>query len=191
MRKLLLSAVMLATSVVQAHAAVVNFSANLTGDQEVPRVVTGASGNATLELNDSQTELFIDLFVRGIFLSDLVGAPGIHIHQGPAGTNGPVVFGFGPTGFNNNIDGDESFVESATGFSLSAVWDVGEGTVDLASAVPDLLAGNLYINVHTNDHLSGEIRGQISAVPLPASFLLLSGGLAALGFAARKKKKQV
>jgi len=45
---------------------------------------------------------------------------------------------------------------------ITGVWDNAEGNgTTLAAQLANLLAGNLYFNVHTNDHGGGEIRGQV------------------------------
>lgn len=66
------------------------------GQEVAPFVgVEGASGSAALRLNPGQERICVDLQVDGF---DLALA---HIHEGAAGTNGPVVVDFTPL-----IDGD-------------------------------------------------------------------------------------
>ncbi len=52
-----------------------------------------------------------------------------------------------------------------------------------------LQAGQLYIHIHTPTYPDGEIRGQISAVPEPATMLLLGTGLAGVGVRIRKRRQ--
>ncbi|MGQ4806894.1 hypothetical protein NKDENANG_00231 [Candidatus Entotheonellaceae bacterium PAL068K] len=59
--------------------------APLDGDQEVPPVVTNASGLTTLTLNTEQTALdFVQDYTDSL---DITQA---HIHEAPVGDNGPV-----------------------------------------------------------------------------------------------------
>ena len=62
------------------------FSAVLTGDNEVPPVNTDATGKIKLTANSQ------NLLDYQISISDLNGVvTGAHIHKGSVGTNGPVV----------------------------------------------------------------------------------------------------
>ena len=56
---------------------------------------------------------------------------------------------------------------------------VGFAAVITDSVEAAMLAGNTYVNVHSNLFPGGEIRGQLQAIPEPSSF-----ALAGLGFAA-------
>jgi hypothetical protein len=63
---------------------------------------------------------------------------------------------------------------------------VGSGNVDIQAKEDNLLAGNWYLNIHTDGSAGGfpggEIRGQVivAAIPEPASLLLLSVGFISL-----------
>lgn len=162
------------------------FTSFLTGNQEIPIVVTEAVGTAELDLNVSQTRLTMDITLFGL---DLDGArtpsipeddvTGLHIHRAPTGQNGGVVFGL--IGPNNDLNADV-VIDPVAG-TVSSAWDLAEGNgTTLGAEVPDLLVGGLYFNVHTVGYPGGEIRGQI--IPEPATLALLA--LAAPGLWRRR-----
>ena len=63
-----------------------NFRTHLTGDEEVPAVVTGAQGQATFKLSADGQSITYKLNVANI--EDVIQA---HIHIAPQGVNGNVV----------------------------------------------------------------------------------------------------
>jgi len=135
------------------------FAFPLTGSQQVPPVVTEAFGQCTADLDDAATGLSIEC------RHTAAGATAAHVHQAPAGQNGPVLIELG---------------DPASPFSLNPSLSPRD--------VADLVAGFLYVNVHTEENPGGEIRGQIvvaapSALEIPTlaewGLLLLALSLAA------------
>lgn len=153
----LVSVVAMGILAVRADAPM-NFRAVLAGENEVPARETQARGAAVFQLRGST--LTFQLMVANIDNAFMA-----HIHCGAAGVNGPVrVFLFGPI--------------APGGGRLNGV--IGEGSADISAITcPDgtplfdnIVAGNTYVNVHTNDGVDGvntgpgdfpggEIRGQI------------------------------
>lgn len=161
-----------------AIAEVHTLNLTLTGAQEVPPNSSTAVGTA-LFVYDTDTNLYdLDLFVEGIALANLqnVGpnATPIHIHQAPAGANGGIIVDVGWAG---------SFVQDGAGIRLTIDDQLFGGVQGALTTSVDnneaaLLAGNTYLNVHTQAFGGGEIRAQI---PEPASLSVLAlGGLALL-----------
>lgn len=144
------------------------FSAVISGGQQVPDPVnTDAMGT----LNGTYDSNLNEFSFSWVIMGDLEGnpaSPGAHLHNGAAGTNGPVVFGF------NNPDGTWEMSGSATWSGL------------LQSEVDALYAGEIYVNFHTDAFPSGEIRGQLFAVPAPGATALL--GLAGAGAGLRRRR---
>jgi hypothetical protein len=64
-----------------------------------------------------------------------------HIHDAAAGANGPIIVPLTRTADN--------------------VWSVPAGTRLTDAQYESYKAGNLYLNIHSEAHRSGEIRGQI------------------------------
>jgi hypothetical protein len=141
-----------------------NFGAHLTGDEEVPARETLAQGQATFQLSEDGSALSFKLNVANI-----ENVTASHIHLGPAGVNAPVVaFLYGSVAAGGGrIDGRIA-EGTITGANLVGPL-AGHPLSDLIDA---MVAGNTYVNVHTNDGVDpintgagdfpgGEIRGQI------------------------------
>ena len=106
----------------------------LSGDQEIPPVTTSAAGTGTITVGEDKS-VSGKVTISGI--TPLVA----HIHEAPAGANGPIVIPLTKTS--------------------DTVWVVPAGAKLTDSQYASYKAGNLYYNVHTETHKSGEIRGQI------------------------------
>ena len=132
----------------------VNFNVRLSGDNEVPPVVTGTSGTAILHVDSNLSEIRLKLDVRN---GDAVlGAAGAHFHCAPAGQNGPVVAfvaGSVPPGY------DGAFQIRATLTDASIINPACGATI--MELVDSMLDGNVYLNVHSTSNPGGVIRGQI------------------------------
>ncbi|MGZ7151898.1 CHRD domain-containing protein [Bacillus sp. BC08] len=128
------------------------FFAKLRGRNEVPPVETDARGQAFFKL--SRDELSLKFKLELFDIENVVVA---HLHLGAKGTNGPVVaFLFGP--ITNPVS-----IECATFTGMitqeDLVGPLAGQTLD--ALVNEIMAGNIYINVHTVQHPNGEIRGQL------------------------------
>ena len=111
------------------------FTALLSGDNEVPSVTTDAVGVGVFNLSQSGYKLQVKVVVDG--LSGPI--TGTHFHNAAIGSNGGVV----------------------QNFTANVVGNVIIATVDPSAYLADLIAGNIYYNVHTAANPSGEIRGQV------------------------------
>ncbi len=102
-----------------------------------PRTDSTATGAGQLTFN-----LVTGAVTGGVTLTGIT-ATFAHIHQAIAGTNGPVIVDFVQSGTDPNR------------------WDAVAGGTLTAEQVTALLAGQMYVNVHSVAFPSGEIRGQI------------------------------
>lgn len=128
------------------------FVAHLRGSNEVPPVVTDATGSAHFRLSKDGTTLNYTLVVENIRR-----ATEAHIHLGRKGQNGPIV----------------AFLYGLNKRGVSARRGVVRGTISAKDLVGPLaghplhallhamIFGNTYVNVHTVQNPEGEIRGQI------------------------------
>ncbi len=141
------------------------FTANLSGDNQVPTpVVTAASGKATFTLSEDQTALRFLLEVNNM---DSVTAA--HIHFGAIGTNGGVettLFSGTPGGPVNGI---------LSGGLITEADLTGSFAGDFAGFVNAVKNGGCYVNVHSTQNPAGEIRGQITTNPISAISPTTSG----------------
>jgi hypothetical protein len=173
-----------------ANAAIINLDLRGTGGvgllptNENPATTGGSGGEvgAGISFDDVTLALTINIaWGSGNGFTDLTGtASAGHIH-GP--TLDPA-----PTSFTENA-GVAITLSSLGGWNSSATNGGFSGTVTLSSGqATDLLAGKLYINVHTTANPNGEIRGYL-VVPEPSSFALLAIGLGcgAVPFLRRKR----
>ncbi len=141
-----------------ASAGGLEFKAELSGDQEVPPVVTDAEGDAKFEVNWLETEIEFEFEVKDVEEGvGILGVAGAHIHCAPAGSTGPiVVFLAGaatPGGFKDKV-------EMKGTFTAAQINNIACGAT-ISELVSSMLAGETYVNVHSVANPSGEVRGQI------------------------------
>ena len=135
-----------------AQADDLEFTAELSGDEEVPPVATDARGEAEFEVDDDEIEFELEI-KNG---DRILGEAGAHIHCAPAGENGPVV-AFLAGVVLGGLDGKVVVEGTLTGANI--VNDACGATIpDLVEAMMD---GDIYVNVHSIPNPAGEVRGQI------------------------------
>ena len=126
------------------------YGAWLTSEKQLPPVETDAVGVALFRAGPDRRRVEYWLFV-----ADIEAVHEAHIHKGPSDLNGNVVaYLFGPAQQPVTKTG---LLSSGTLTDSDLVWPL-TGTPDLLAEMRD---ANVYVNVHTTDHSSGEIRGQI------------------------------
>jgi hypothetical protein len=140
-------------------AADERFGAELTTEAEEPPNTTPSegSGSARVTIKDD------DSIEYEVSYSNLTGPPAAaHIHYGEPGVAGPVVLplAHGDSPFSGTLT--EADLDPASPITYQQVLD----------AIRD---GGAYVNVHTADNPSGEIRGQLESLP-PTSTAAATGG---------------
>jgi hypothetical protein len=176
------------------------FSGVLSGSQEVPPVVTPASGFGFVDFSD-------DLQSARVFLqvSNIENIWMAHIHVGAAGTNGPVVLDFfgqlNPPQSTIDVPGTAVLYDQIV-TAANIIPRPAQGINNFADFLNAARAGNLYFNVHTHasppnfvtpgrpgNFPGGEVRGQLAlGVPEPVS-LVVFGVAAAAGVGAWRWRK--
>src|SRR5919106_1837029 len=154
MRRFLVVAAVLSAAVstaTVAQAAVLKFSAELTGDQERPNPVeTEGEGEAKFETDGSS----VDFELKWKDLTTPAFAA--HIHCGGPEEAGPVgvtLFAGPPRDTEGEVTG--SFTGPDPGNAC--------GWQDLDDVLAAIENGDAYVNVHTTQFRGGEIRGQVTA----------------------------
>jgi hypothetical protein len=123
------------------------FTADLTGQEEVPPTNSQATGMAEFTVMGDSVEYTVNA-------SNIQGVTAGHIHSGKQGENGPVVV----TLFSNDSPTNEVLeTGSITPDKLEGPM-AGKQLTDLAAAMSN---GEAYVNIHTEQNPNGEIRGQI------------------------------
>lgn len=161
------------------------FQAVLESVKEVPPVVSSAQGSATARLvgntltvtgtfqgfsddaeddEEDDTETEVDTSMPLMAVS---GSPA-HIHRAPEGENGPIIFNLEViTEQEDQIIADEGYDPSVA--MLLQDDDDGSGLLRGEFELTDdqveaLINEDFYINIHTEQYPSGEIRGQLVQV---------------------------
>jgi hypothetical protein len=115
-------------------ASAQSMKVNLSGSQEVPPVMTSASGVGVIMVTP-------DGSVSGTITTSGMEGTMAHIHEAPMGQNGPVIVPFSKTADN--------------------VWSAPAGAKLTEAQLQSLKSGNLYLNVHSAANKPGEIRAQL------------------------------
>ncbi|MCH8960643.1 MAG: CHRD domain-containing protein, partial [Bacteroidetes bacterium] len=110
-----------------AHAQTF-FTARLTAAQETHEVTSEATGTAALALTAEGVRFFVT--VDGLS-GDIAAA---HFHNAAAGEDGMVVRGI---------------LDDFNGNTASGLWTASDAEPLTDELIQDLLAGNLYLNIHT------------------------------------------
>ncbi len=170
---------------VSAPAASV-FTTTLSGANEVP--ATGSAGTGTATVTLSGNNLGVSITFSGLGTGDVAG----HIHCcGAAGMDEPVALPFAglPTGITSGTYSHTFDLSDGTVYNSAFVAAYGGTTATAEAAlISGLNSNNTYVNIHTSANPGGEIRGQLAAVPEPATLLLGAGALAGLALLRRRQR---
>ena len=151
-----------------AQATILQFQANVDGLQETPANASPASGFASISLDDTTNTVTV---LSANYVGLVAPSTAVHIHDAVPGVPGPVIL---------------ALVLDAPG---STAGTVSGGGVITAGQVADMIAGNTYINVHSQVFPGGEIRGQFFQVPEPAGVVLLALGAITVAVVTRRRRR--
>lgn len=148
-RVALTTALFVVAAPLSALADEVEFEADLSPEEEVQTPPVESDGDGEAELTVRRGEVRYDVEWDDLTSAVVMG----HIHCAPAGVSGPV----GVTLVHEPLEADDRVRGSFTGP------DAGNacGWVDLEDVLAAISSGQAYVNIHTENFRSGEIRGQL------------------------------
>jgi hypothetical protein len=116
-------------------AIAADIAVKLTGADEVPAVTSSATGVGTIVIKS-------DMSVSGSVKTTGIEGTMAHIHLAAPGQNGPPII---------------ALVKKS-----EYEWSVPEGAKLTDEQYKSFKSGKLYVNVHSDAHKGGEIRGQLT-----------------------------
>ena len=154
------------------------FRISLDGAQQVPVVMSSATGLGVAIFDSATTSLNVTVHVKGMDWGPLLGQPsetpsvlddvnGVHIHNAARGANGGIVLDW--PGGGDADDFAVSAVLADGSRTLTSNWettDVQPITPFAATFAAAMLGADVpfYVNIHTGANPGGEIRGQLVTI---------------------------
>lgn len=136
-----------------------NFTAHLSGGNEIPAVDSQGQGQALFQLNKDGDAMSFKLIAANI-----EGVTQAHIHCGSADVNGPVVvflFGFDAAGVDPNGILSSGTITPADVIPRPDSEACPGGLADFDELIAKMRSGDAYVNIHTIANPPGGIRGQL------------------------------
>ena len=174
-----------------ASATILQYSVTLDGPSESPANASPGTGSGTVDYDDVAHSLTLNLTfsgLTGITTASHIHAATLTAFTGTAGvaTTTPTFAGF-PLGVTSGAYSNILDLTLASSYNPSYVTANGgtTGTAEVALAAA-MAAGKAYWNVHSATFGGGEIRGFLTAVPVPAAVWLFGSALGLMGVMRRK-----
>lgn len=188
-------AVLLVLSSLSAGATRWSFEADLSGGAEFPPVASPGTGFASVLIDDVAHTMLVEADFSTLLGTTAAAhihccvAPDAPVPNAGVATQTPSFAGF-PAGVTAGSYSHLFDLADAGSFNAPFVTNNG-GTPTGAelALLAGLIAGEAYFNIHTTAFPSGEIRGFLArvAVPAPATALLVALGLGPLAVSSRRR----
>ena len=146
----LVSLILVATATTQSYAQNEKYRAKLDGNNEVPPVNSTAEGVINFKTKN-------DMLTWKMNVTGTNDATGLNIHKGKAGEKGEIVVDLMKVSKHSDTPKGMTMRGNVTDSSLTGSM-AGQTIADLKTAMAN---GDTYINLKTQDHPDGLLRGQI------------------------------
>jgi hypothetical protein len=173
----------------QASAGILVYVDTMFGTNETPPNLSTASGHATVTVDTVANTLMINETWTGL-IGGASSAAHIHCCAGP-GVAAAVALPF--TTFPATTSGTFNFIYDLTAAATytSAFVTTAGGTAAQAEALllSSMASGQTYTNIHNGTFPSGEIRGQLAAIPEPGTMSVAGASLIGLIGVLRRRRR--
>ena len=122
------------------------FEASLDGEQENPPTSSVASGKGFFTLSEDRSSLKYDITITG--LKSYIRYS--QLYRGVNGENGESI-----------VTLNSPSQEENDTFRFRGTWSSNDEDPLTSELADDLIGGDVYVNIHSEDYPEGEIRGQI------------------------------
>jgi MYXO-CTERM domain-containing protein len=178
------------------QAAPFILTGTLSGLNENPATTSAGTGFALMTLDTTAQTLEVNVVFSNLLATTVTGAPSgttaSHIHccvsppdNAGVATTTPTFAGF-PLGVDSGSFDRILDLTSASSYNPAFVTAQGGLTAAETALVNGLLAGQTYLNIHTNAFPGGEIRAFLTPTPEPTTMALALSALAVLWLVRRR-----
>lgn len=150
-----------ATTLATAPAVAQEFSASLNGYRESPPVSTAGTGRFSAAVSEDGQEIDFELSYSGLEGGSVSGA---HIHFAGARNNGGVIAFLCGSADTDDCPDEGTVIGTIDAGAVIGPADQGIEPGEIEELIEAMERNSTYVNVHTEEFASGEIRGEVRKV---------------------------